>query len=203
MPGAKLNSDEVRRCVDQIAQLDPPPEFLVLSGSLPPGTDDDLYAEFIEAVDPRCRVVLDTSGKPLYLGVREHLFLIKPNKRELGQLAGQEVTSDAQIRDVARSLIDAGKVDVVVTSIGSGGAVLTTADAHHHIRTPTVEIRSKVGAGDSMVAGIVVALTQGRPIDQAVRYGVAAGAAAVMTDGTELCRCDDTDRLYDVIMKTP
>ncbi len=103
---------------------------------------------------------------------------------------------DAQIRDVARSLIDQGKIQAVVTSLGSGGAVLTTADEHQHVRAPTVNIRSKVGAGDSTVAGLVFALSQGKPLDEALRFGVAAGSAAVMTGGTELCRREDTERLY-------
>ncbi len=85
----------------------------------------------------------------------------------------------------------------VVTSLGSGGAVLTTADQHLHIRSPTVPIRSKVGAGDSTVAGIVTALARGAPIFEAVGFGVAAGAAAVMTEGTELCRRKDVQRLFD------
>jgi 6-phosphofructokinase 2 len=115
---------------------------------------------------------------------------------ELEELAGRSIEDDTQIREVARSLIDEGKTQVVVTSLGSGGAVLTTADEHEPIRSPAVKIRSKVGAGDSMVAGMVFALSIGKPLADAVRYGIAAGAAAVMTEGTELCHRQDTERLY-------
>jgi 6-phosphofructokinase 2 len=87
-------------------------------------------------------------------------------------------------------------VKAVVTSLGGGGAVLVTADHCQHVGTPTVKIRSKVGAGDSTVAGIVLALDRGESITDALRFGVAAGAAAVMNEGAQLCRREDTERLY-------
>jgi 6-phosphofructokinase 2 len=90
---------------------------------------------------------------------------------------------------------------VVVLSLGAGGALLITANGREHVRTPTVPIRSKVGAGDSMVAGIVLGLSRGLDLADAVRYGVAAGAAAVMTPGTELCRREDTERLFGQMME--
>jgi 6-phosphofructokinase 2 len=71
----------------------------------------------------------------------------------------------------------------------------TTASEHWHVRAPTVKIRSAVGAGDSTVGGIVAALTRGRSLREAIRYGVAAGAAAVKTAGTQLCRRDDVEEL--------
>ncbi len=195
-PGATLTGEEVRACRDQLLAIDPPPDYLVLSGSLPPGVDEDVYARIARAMPPPCRVVLDTSGTPLRLGLEGPVYLVKPNMRELGQLAGRPLEDDAQVRKVARSLIDDGKAQVVVTSLGSGGAVLTTADEHQHFHAPTVRVRSKVGAGDSMVAGMVFALSTGKSAAEAMRYGLAAGSAAVMTEGTELCRKEDTERLY-------
>ncbi len=196
MPGARLDTHEVQACVEALHAIDPPPDYLILSGSLPPGVDEGFYARVAEAMPSSCRVVLDTSGGPLQRGLEAPVYLVKPNMRELGQLAGREVEDDAQIRDVARSLIDRGNIEAIVTSLGSGGAVLTTADDHQHVRAPTVSIRSKVGAGDSTVAGLVFALSQGKPLEEALRFGVAAGSAAVMTGGTELCRRDDTEWLY-------
>jgi len=201
MPGAELTRHEVQSCKKLLQAIDPPPDYLVLSGSLPPGVDKSFYAEIAKTMPAECRVILDTSGEPLKLGLETPLFLIKPNFHELEQLAGTTIEYDAQISEVAHSLIEAGKVKVVVTSLGSGGVMLTTADDHQHLRSPTVKIRSKVGAGDSMVAGIVFALSTGRGILDAVRYGVAAGAAAVMTEGTELCRRKDVERLYEEMMR--
>ena len=196
MPGAPLTDEEIQACLNRLQAIDPPPEYLVLSGSLPPGVDEGLYARIAKAADPACRIVLDTSGQPLHLGLQGPIYLIKPNLRELGQLAGGSIEGDSQIHEAAQSLIDAGRVQVVVTSLGAKGATLTTAEEHEHIRAPTVKICSKVGAGDSTVAGMIFALCQGESIVDAARYGVAAGAAAVMTAGTELCRREDTERLY-------
>lgn len=196
MPGAALSEQEIQSSLELFQNIDPTPDYAVLSGSLPPGVDDGLYARVAESMPKSTRVVLDTSGRPLQLGLGSPVYLIKPNMHELEQLAGRSIEDDSQIHEVARSLIDDGKAEVVVTSLGSGGVVLTTADEHQQVRAPTVKIRSKVGAGDSMVAGIVLALSQGMPIVDAVHFGVAAGSAAVMTEGTELCRRKDTERLY-------
>lgn len=202
MPGAPLTEEEVQACLARLSAINPAPEYLVLSGSLPPGVVGSLYTHIARAMPASTRVVLDTSGPPLQLGLESPVYLIKPNVHELEQLAGRSVEHDSQIREVARSLIDDGRVQVVVTSLGSAGVALTTADEFLQIRAPTVKIRSKVGAGDSMVAGIVLALSRGKSIVDAVHFGVAAGSAAVMTEGTELCRREDTQRLYQEMTRT-
>lgn len=197
MPGPILSRDEIERCLQEVRELDPPADYLVLSGSLPPETDEDLYAQAARQAPRNCRTIIDTSGAALKRSLEAPVYLIKPNVRELGQLAGREVEGDREIMEVSRQLIESGKVEVVLTSLGSGGAVLVTADSHEHIRSPTVKIRSKVGAGDSTVAGVVLGLARGLSISDAARFGVAAGAAAVMTEGTTLCRRADAERLYE------
>jgi len=199
MPGAKLTADEAERCLRSVRELDPAPDFLVLSGSLPPGVEDDFYVRVAEASPSACRIVLDTSGPPLRAGIEGGVYLIKPNVRELSELAGRDRLEVSEIRDVARGLISAGHVRVVVTSLGSSGVMLVTETDCEHIPAPEVEVRSKVGAGDSTVAGIVLGLAQQKEIRDAVRLGVAAGSAAVITEGTELCRRQDAMRLYEEI----
>jgi 6-phosphofructokinase 2 len=194
-PGPVVSGPELEALAERIAAVPADTPYLVLSGSLPEGVPEDTYARLARAAPAGCRVVLDTSGTALRRGVEAPLFLIKPNVRELGQLAGQAIEDDDHVRGVARILIDRGAVEVVVTSLGAGGAMATTATQHWHARAPTVPIRSAVGAGDSMVGGIVAALARGRPLREAIRYGVAAGAAAVKTEGTQLCRRDDVERL--------
>ena len=196
LPGAHLTEDEIQSCIDWLGSIDPAPEYLVLSGSLPPDIDQGLYRRIADSMADRCRVLVDTSGLALKQAVESSVYLIKPNIRELGELAGEAIDDDDKIHRIARSLIDAGRVEVVLTSLGSGGAILTTADEQHHLRAPTVKIRSKIGAGDSSVAGMVFALSEGKPVVEAARYGIAAGSAAVMTEGTELCRREDTEELY-------
>ncbi len=197
MPGARMTVQEVDRCIATIGQLDPQPTYLVLSGSLPPGVEEGLYARIAQTVSSNCRVIVDTRELPLKRSLEVPLYLIKPNLRELSVLAGREIREDSDIDEACRELIRAGKVEVIVTSIGSGGVFLFTKDNKEIIRAPTVKIRSKVGAGDSMVGGIVLSLSQGKPISDAVRFGVAAGSATVMTEGTQLCRNEDVRRLYE------
>ena len=206
MPGPTLTETELQACLDALEQFQPTPQYIVASGSLTPGAPDDFYAH-VAGVAERigAKLILDTSSRALQMtmsqeGVFHPVHLVKPNMRELAQLAGVAVIEDEpQQEAAARVLIDRGKTDVVIVSLGAQGALLVTKDVVHRYRAPSVPVRSAVGAGDSMVGGIVLKLAQGAAIEAAARYGIAAGSAAVMTDGTQLCRKDDTDRLYERI----
>lgn len=197
MPGPELDPDEAARVLETLAALDSAPEFLVLSGSLPPGIPADFYGRIAEAANQRgSKVIVDAHGETLRQALSAHPFLIKPNLRELGQLAGRVMESDEQIETAARQLVDDGSCHICVVSLGAAGALWVSRQGMHRLRAPTVRILSKVGAGDCTVAGIVLALSRAWTERQALALGVAAGAAAVMTSGTELCRHDDVDRLY-------
>ena len=197
MPGPRLAKEEWRNCLDNLTDLRPPPDFIVASGSLPPGVPDDFYAEVARlSRELKAHLILDTSGEPLKLAATEGVFLLKPNMRELGILAGREIENEADLIGVAQDLIGSARCRVVVVSLGAAGAVLVSPSRVDRVRAPTVPIKSKVGAGDSMVAGIVLSLACQRPLKEAVRFGVAAGAAAVMTPGTQLCHREDVERLY-------
>lgn len=200
MPGPELTEAEMSSCLDALRSVEPTPDFLVASGSLPPGLPDDAYAAVAEtAHELGARPVLDTSGAALREAMDAGWYLLKPNLRELEHLAGTSLDREPERIDAARDFIDRGWCEVVVLSMGASGALLITADRAEHVRSPTVPIESRVGAGDSMVGGLVLALAQGLALDDAVRFGVAAGAAAVMTPGTELCRRADTEALFDQI----
>jgi 6-phosphofructokinase 2 len=129
------------------------------------------------------------------------VWLLTPNHRELCQLAGRDLEHDAALRDAARQLVEQERAAVVLVTLGPAGALLLTADGAQRIAVPTVPIRSRVGAGDSTVAGVVLALAEGRELPEVARRGVAAGAAAVMIAGTELCRGDDARRLYEPMVE--
>jgi 6-phosphofructokinase 2 len=124
-------------------------------------------------------------------------FLIKPNIQELQNLAGRELEDEEAQVAVAQRAISEGCCEVVALSLERGGTVVITAEGSAFVRAPTVPIRSKVGAGDSMVAGVVLGLARGLELMDAIRFGVAAASAAVMTKGTELCRREDTERIYE------
>ncbi len=196
MPGPHLTEDEWQRCLSELT-IGPAPDYLVASGSLPLGVPSDFYARVARAgKDIGAKVIVDASGESLKLALEEGVYLIKPNIREFSGLAGQDIMEEPQIVEAAKNIISKGQCEVIVISLGSAGALMISKDIVERMVPPTVPISSKVGAGDSMVAGIVLGLSTGKPLRRAVLYGLAAGSAAVMTPGTELCRKEDTDRLY-------
>jgi 6-phosphofructokinase 2 len=125
----------------------------------------------------------------------EGVFLLKPNRRELKELIGDYEDDERRDRAIIE-LIEVGKVDYVVVSLGAEGALLASREGVEHLPAPEVQIRSRIGAGDSMTAGIVVYLARGKPAREAVCYGLAAGASAVTTPGTELCERQTTQDLF-------
>jgi 6-phosphofructokinase 2 len=201
MPGPTLQEAEWRRCLEEILPLLPKIDYLVASGALPPGVPPDFYGQLARlAREHNTRLVVDTSGEALRLAVEEGVFLIKPNLREFAELMGRESVDGLEEERLARELVAAGRSEAVVVSLGAAGILAASAEGAERVRAPLVPIISKVGAGDSTVAGMVLALARGQSWREAVRFGVAAGAAAVMTPGTELCRREDAERLYAQLM---
>lgn len=201
MPGPEVAAGEWERALGALSALDPAPAWVVVSGSLPPGLPDDACAQVVRAVRQRGgRAIVDTSGPALrgtLEGARgEPADLVKPSVGELAALVGRGLAGPADLEAAARSVVDGGGARAVLVSLGAGGALLATDRGAERLVAPTVPVQSKVGAGDSMVAGVVLALARGRSLSEAARFGVAAGAAAVMTPGTELCRREDAERLY-------
>lgn len=199
-PGPRLSPEEQERFFEAVATLDPPPEYLVVSGSLPLGVPADFYARFAALAKERnAKLFLDTSGRALRLAGREGVYLVKPNLRELSEFVGRELVTQQDQIAAGRQMIGEGRAEVVVLSLGANGALFITADDAEHFPALEVPIRSAVGAGDSMLGGIVFALARGESLRNAVRYGMAAGAAALMTEGTQLNTREDTERLFRLV----
>ncbi|MGA1796905.1 MAG: PfkB family carbohydrate kinase, partial [bacterium] len=114
-----------------------------------------------------------------------------------------ELKNESELEAAAMKFIREEQSQIVVVSLGAGGVLMVTNRGCERLRAPTVPIRSKVGAGDSMVAGIVVSLARGRPLREAVQFGIAAGSAAVMNPDTELCRKEDTEQLFERLVAEP
>lgn len=197
VPGPGLKDSEWQQCLQVLSSLDPKPTYIAASGSLPSGVPDDFYALVSRlARDLNARMILDTSGEPLRIAAGAGVYLLKPNLRELSTLVGRELKGENEQKAAAMDIVNSGKSEVVVLSLGAEGALLASADGCVRLSAPDVPIESKVGAGDSMVAGIILGLAWGKSLREAVLFGVAAGTAAVMTPGTELCRREDAERLY-------
>ena len=199
MPGPIIKEKEWQGILEHLKNLDHPPAYLVASGSLSPRMPVGFYARISRiAKEKSIRLIVDTSGEALSAALEEGgIYLSKPNIGEFRHIASlSEKSEEEQIIKKATEYIDEKKVQVLVISLGSAGSMMVTKEGCRKLRAPAVSIKSKVGAGDSMVAGITLALARGLPVEDSVRFGIAAGAAAVMTPGTELCRKDDAERLY-------
>jgi 6-phosphofructokinase 2 len=198
MPGPGFQEQEWEQFLTAMSVMDPVPEYLVASGSLPPGVPVDFYAQVARLGKNRgAKVIIDVAGEALKKALEEGVYLIKPNIREFGELVGKKIHEESQIKAAAQQLVKNGRCELLVISLGAAGALMVSEGVAERILPPTVPIVSKVGAGDSMVAGIVLSLAHGRSPRESVFFGVAAGAAAVMTPGTELCRKEDAERLFE------
>ncbi|UFN47313.1 1-phosphofructokinase family hexose kinase [Roseomonas sp. OT10] len=161
-------------------------EWLVASGSLPRGVPADFYAQAARIARRRGnrRFVLDTSGEALKQALCERPYLIKPSLGEFEALLGRKLPGRAEQEEAAIALVREGHAEMVALTLGRDGAILATEAGAVFLPALEVEIRGAVGAGDSFTAAMVMALSRGRPAEEAFAWGVAAGAAAVSSPGT-------------------
>jgi 6-phosphofructokinase 2 len=203
LPGPRLSESEWQECLRLLSGIEPFPRFVVASGSLPDGVPDDFYARVARIAKQRgARMILDTSGRALAEAVAEGVDLIKPNLREMRELAGSESSNANEWEAAARALVHSGKVAVIALTMGHLGAVLVTRDQVLRAQPLPVTPVSAVGAGDSFLGALIWRLAAGADLRESFRQAVAAGAAALLNPGTELCRPDDVKRLAEkVILK--
>ena len=199
MPGTSLDEKEWKQVLEALEELKDI-SFVIASGSLPPGVPLDIYAQIGKITKSKnAKFVVDTCGEALKFAVNEGAYLLKPNLGELASLAGKKEITPDEAKVIAGDIIKDGKCEVLVVSMGEKGALLVTKDMSEIIISPPVRKESTVGAGDSMLAGIVYYLSLSKSILEAVEYGVACGTAATMHPGTELCKKEDADKLYALI----
>ena len=202
LPGAAVTDKEVTICFEILKMMNPKPTIIVASGSMPPGLTETFYADLaILSRQLGAKYIVDTSGKPLQLAAEAGVYLLKPNLTELCSLVGKKHLELNEVDDAAMEIIDKGNCEVLVVSLGPSGALLVTRNGYEHIPSPTVKKQSTVGAGDSMVAGMVWMLSVGKSLKEMVRFGVACGTAATMNQGTQLFNADDVNRIYGWINK--
>ena len=200
LPGPTLQASEWQACLDALATHAPAPRWLIASGSLPPGTPDDFYAQLVRAVSAvsgqGVRVAVDTSGPPLAAALKAGVALVKPSLRELRDLLQQPLEHAADWCAAAQSLVHSGAADTVALSVGEQGAVLATREGVW--QAPALNVPATTGttgAGDCFLAALVWTLDRGDAPAEALRWGVAAGAAALLHPGTSLAQADDVQRL--------
>ena len=196
--GPLVTEDEWRTCLAEVAGI--ACDYFVASGSLPPGLPADAYAQVAGRLPRGTKFVLDTSGAALARALhRGGLFLIKPSRGEFETLVGRRLQRDQDIAEAAMGFVRSGATQYVAVTLGRDGALLASADGVLRRAAPDVVAKSAVGAGDSFLAALVLALAGGRPAADAFAYALAAGTAAVLRHGSHLCDREDVARLYEGI----
>lgn len=196
MPGTALQEMEWQQMLQRLEAFSHA-DYIIASGSLPPGVPAEVYARIAQiAKANNARLIVDTGGQALRYALAEGVYLIKPNLGELAQLTGKTFLEQHEILPAAQQLIENYHCTAVVVSMGGEGALLVTKDMAAKVVPPAVQRKSTVGAGDSMVAGMVIKLSKGETLLTAAQYGVACGTAATLNPGTALCKYEDAEKIF-------
>ncbi|MBZ4022314.1 sugar kinase [Rhodobacter sp. TJ_12] len=199
MPGPKWSTRDVTKVLDRIGKAAPENGIVVLSGSQPPGVPDDFPARLATRIArTEARFFLDTSGKALHRLLEAQakpVDVLRMDDLEAEELAGRALPARADSADFAQELVHKGIARAVVVARGADGNVLATGTERWVAQAVPEKVISKVGAGDSFVAAFTLSLGRGKSLPDALRWGAAAAAAAVMTPATDLCTERDVKRL--------
>lgn len=202
-PGPHVPDKILRLFIRQLAQSRPRPAYWALGGSLGHGMKRDVYARLVrclEAAGMPC--VLDTDNEALKIGVDAKPFMIKPNEYEMQRLIGRALKKVEDYADAAEALVRRG-IRIVVVSLAERGALFVTKKEVFHAKGIDVPVKSKVGAGDSLIGGFLLGLRRGAPLQEAARIGIAASASAVMREAPRLCRHGDIRALKRKVIIKP
>jgi 6-phosphofructokinase 2 len=169
---------------------------VILSGSINSSISPLFFEEINAYVKKhKCRLIVDTAGEPLKNILKTGAFLIKPNQNEFSGLFGKKQLTVKQTISKAKTLIKSNKVENIIVSLGGDGAILVNKNTALHFTPPKVVVKSTVGAGDSMIAGIVYQLKNGHTIEEAVKFGIACGTATTNNSGMQLCTLKGAERI--------
>ncbi|MEF9988923.1 MAG: 1-phosphofructokinase family hexose kinase [Christensenellaceae bacterium] len=195
--GTEIAMEFANRVADEVVATAKSDDMVILTGSIPLGCEKNVYAKTIEKLNEKgVRCVLDADGEALRLGILQKPYFIKPNIDELKSITQLKSESISDVLEACRNIIQTG-VKVVAVSMGGDGALIVDENKAYFAKPQKVEVKSTVGAGDSMVAGIAASIDEG--IDAALRAGVAAATASITLEGTELCTLKLYEKFYDKI----
>ncbi len=181
--GRPIDEEKLAAMLELVTRHAENSDYLILSGSVPPGCPNEFYETLINAVDGLgCRCVLDADGERLSCGLRAKPFMIKPNRAELEAMTGSKLNSIDQIKAAALKYIDMG-VQVAAVSLGAEGALITDGDSTLFAPRMNIEVKGTVGAGDAMVAALAAGFMADSDLEEAFRMGVACASARCMAEG--------------------
>ncbi len=207
LPGPDWGAVDIKDARSAIRAAAPDNGLVVLSGSGPAGAAPDLYADICrDFADDATDIILDTSGPllaHLAAGQDSLPLVLRMDQHEAETLARRPLPTRQDSANFAETLVKRGAARMVIVARGADGSVWADADRRLHVAAADVPVRSKVGAGDSFVGGFTYAMARGLGIEQALAHGAAAASAAVMTEGTQLCRAEDAQNNLAECVVTP
>ncbi|MEX0289884.1 MAG: 1-phosphofructokinase family hexose kinase [Flavobacteriaceae bacterium] len=200
MPGPTVMENEWKNVLGHLEAILLEGDILVASGSICSGMPTNFFAQVAKiAHEKKVKYILDTNGEALVKGAEAGVYLLKPNLGELATLCGVQTIPFLELESMAKAYLQNNPCELMIVSLGAQGAVMVTKEQVEYIAAPIVYRKNNNRAGDSMVAGMVFAMTQGKTISEMAQYGVACGTAAIMTEGSQPCRIKDVEELYQWI----
>lgn len=193
--GPEVSPSELALLYNKIKNLVPKPSWFVMSGSLPLGLSNNIYAQFTHLMrNNGAKVFLDSDGLPLKKGITAIPFAIKPNLFELERLAGKKFKSTKEMVTFGEKLVAKG-IRFVLISMGEKGMLLISENMTLKATPPKAKVKSTIGAGDASVAGFIYSYEKKMPIGDCLKMAVACGTATVLTPGTALCQREDVNKI--------
>ncbi|HTL69703.1 MAG TPA: 1-phosphofructokinase family hexose kinase [Candidatus Eisenbacteria bacterium] len=190
-PGPAVTGADLDGFLKKLLAVRPKPFLWALGGSLPKGAPASTYRSFVSALQKNgTPCILDADDEALRQGVKARPFCIKPNEFEMHRLIGKKLGTEAQYRTAAAALVRRG-VGIVVVSLGAKGALVVSRDRSFRLPGVPVPVKSKVGAGDSLIGGLALGLWKKLDLGRAAALGIAASTSAVMRESPRLCRRSD------------
>ena len=180
--GQEVTQENLEDVLASVSALSSRSNVTVLSGGLPRGAEASYYTKLVKAVDAKALKIVDASGQRMFAALNEGVDLVKPNIDELEDTLGRAIENKQDMLDGCYELLNRG-AKIVLLSLGRKGAVITDGMHNYHCKSINVAVNSTVGAGDAMVAAAAMGLSEGAPLQEILRTGVAAGTATVMTVG--------------------
>ncbi len=196
--GESVTIEKQKELLSLINTLSKTSSIVIISGSLPMGIEDSYYGELVKSVNSKSKVIVDTEGDKLLSAVKQGVYLIKPNLRELENVVGKKLDSKKEYLDACNYLIDKGAENVLL-SLGREGAILTNGSVAYFCKSASVAVNSTVGAGDSMLSAVSVMTEKGADYEEILHSAVAAGTASITTPGTNLFYRDKYEEIYNKI----
>jgi len=193
--GPSLGMEDITNIKEKIMEYCKGDSIVVLSGSVPTGVSTSIYGDIIKDVKTKGgKVILDAEGELLMEGIKAGPYMVKPNIDELEKAFDISINSEEEVIETAKKILRYG-VEYVVISLGSEGSIFISGDKVAKVKGIKVEVKSTVGAGDSMVAALAVAVQEDYTLEEAMKLACATSTANVMTEGTQTGRFVDIERL--------